>query len=128
MSRERYSMPLTWARTGGRLELNAPATSLGTRTAWPPPWPAERTSAEKAMACDLGTTPGVDQLPGAGQEQSGQQDLDHIADQEGQHSQSQCLAERHPRQDHQSDYAKDVDDDVPQRHHANGGHHAPVGA
>ena len=93
ISRERYSTPLTWARTGGRLELNVAATSLGTTTAWPPPWPAERTSAENAMR-DLGTPAGVDQLPGAGQQHSGQQNLDHVADQEGQHSQSQRLAER----------------------------------
>src|SRR6187431_2458230 len=108
-----------WASTGGRFEENVVATSLGTTTAWPPPW-AERTSAVNTVSPDLGTLARIDQLPGARQQARSQQNLDHIANQERQHPESNRLAERQMRQQHESGNTEDVDDDVAQRHHADG--------
>src|SRR5215218_3101281 len=125
-SRERYSTPLTCATTEGRLEVKVAATSLGTTSAWPPPWPTARTSAENAMGRALGATARVDQLPGARQQPSSQQNLDHIANQERHNALGKCGAERQIRQQHQAGHAEDVNDDVSERHHADCCHYASV--
>src|SRR4029453_10048718 len=128
MSRERYSTPFTCARTCGRLPLKAAATSLGTTTAWPPPCPAERTSVVNAIATALGLFAGIDQLPGAWQQPSCQQDLDDIANEEWQDPKCYRLAERHIRNQHQAGDAKDVDDEVSESHHADGRQHSAISA